>query len=43
MHNPNGESGCNASLAADGRRQPVIGLIAALHAVDTLTPRLHQV
>lgn len=41
--NPNGESGCNGSVAADDQRHAVIGLGARLHAIDTLTPRLHEV
>ena len=41
--NPNGADSCNASLAADDKRQPAIGLGASLHRIDTLTPQLHQI
>jgi hypothetical protein len=41
--NPNGADSCNASFAADDKPYAVIGLVARLHAVDTLTPRLHEI
>lgn len=43
MHNPNGADACDASLAASDRQVPVIGMIARLHRVDTMTPLLHQI
>jgi hypothetical protein len=43
VFNPNGESAISAAVAAGGKRAVTIGLGASLHAIDTLTPRLHEI
>lgn len=41
--NPNGESNTKGCGVPDGRPPATIGLGASLLAVDTLTPRLHEI